>query len=601
MSKRQVTLGNKPIRGYTANALNAREDVLAPPSINVLIDENGNVAQRLGYLVEDIDLGETGKPATCLYVKEYDVTVFCLGTKVKYYDWTTRTVYDTGLSLTDGTTTRMDLFEGDVYLTNTTDGLRRLIFGRLNDSAPDLGDSTFTVDSDFAARLSVFSITSGTIRIQGTSEAFSSLVVATGVVTHSTSLSQSYSDNAVCVVTSDISSGLEKASKPFVWKRRLGLLGSLVAGNSDRPNNTLYYGKFAGPTNLEDFILFPYNAGGSTRELVGNYGRVTNAVPVKDYLYQFTEEEAYVTAAGDVPTSGDAIGRTTPDIRDENNGCLNEDSAVSLGNNEIAYITSNKRIMRIRISTESGAPVAFADESFDVPMREILKDMDADQTGALAFYHKGKRRAIFQVSIRGQWYWLVYDNGITWTDDAGNVHRGLWQPPQLVLAACNFFERNGVLFCTDAFDDTVYSLNTSFDDNGTQIDSILAFANFPIGNGEVLTFEAEGTVSQPAIIRTKIYVTNNRLGRRSGSEKLVRGSNYTYGEDHSVGADSVGEGNAEAEVSPVAEWSQNFDVFPSEGHHVQPIITQSEGGGYYSLSRYAITIRTSSLPLPSAA
>jgi hypothetical protein len=60
-----------------------------------------------------------------------------------------------GLTLTDSTTSRGDWFEGDLYITNTTDGLRRLVFGTLKGAAT-LGDVAITVDPDMDARLTVF-------------------------------------------------------------------------------------------------------------------------------------------------------------------------------------------------------------------------------------------------------------------------------------------------------------------------------------------------------------------------------------------------------------------------------------------------------------
>lgn len=551
--------------------------MLSYPSVNCMIDSNGNAGQRLGYAVEtDIDLGVANKPATCFYLEQYDITVFAAGTKLKYYDWNDETVYDTGVTLTDGTITRMDAFAGDVYTTNTTDGLRRLVFGRLNDSAATAGDSTVTVDSDMAARLSVFGITSGNLRIQGTTEAFASLVVSTGVITLTGTLSQSYDDNAVCLVTSDISSGREKASKVFFWKERMGLIGSVNAANADQPNATVFFGQFATADNLEDVIDFTYGTGGSTRELVGKWGKVTNAVPAKGFLYIFKESQAYTVDAADVIISGSGIGQSTPDLRDENNGCLNEDSACVIGNNEITYITSDKRIVRIRIATESGAAVLFPDESFDIPMREHLKNMDSSQPGARAFYHKAKKRSIYQIRIIGQWYWLIYDHNIK-----------AWQPPQQILFAQDFFERKGVLYATDGSDDTVYSIGTTFDDNLQEIYCVIATGNFNVGAADMTHARLQGEVSQAATVKMRSYVTNRNGGRQGGSEKIVDGSTFSYGEDHGVAADAVGEGGVEQITVSTADWEEEFDIYPSEANRVQLVVT-NENGGYFSVSQYSL-------------
>ncbi len=553
---------------------------LAPPSINCLIDESGRAGQRLGYRTEPIDLTTANNPAMSFYLDEYDVTIFAVGTKLKYYDWTTQAVYDTGVTLTAGTVTRFDAFTGDIYLTNTTDGLRRLVFGRLNDASAVAGDSTVTIESDMAARLSVFSITSGNLIIQGTTEAFSSLVVSTGVVTLTGTLSQSYNNNAVLVVTSDISSGREKASKVFFWKERMGLIGSQQTTNADQPNAAEFFGKFATPTNLQDIIVFSAGSGGSVTEMVGKYGRITNVVPAKDYLYTFKTNQAYSAAAANIPITGATIGTTTPELRDENNGCLNEDCACVVGDNEIEYITSDNRIMRIKIATVSGAAVLFPDETFDEPLRVLLKDMDADQTGARSWYHRSKRRSIHQVKILGQWYWLIHSNTI-------NENRGGWQPPQQVLFASSFFERKGVLYATDGTDDTVYSIGTTMDDDTVPIQCTIATADLLVGSVSMSTARLEGEISQAAIINAKSYVTTNKAGRRAGSAKIIDGSKFTYDVSHGIGIDIVGDSNVEVTRITTTDWAKEFDIFPSEANRCQLILTNTNGG-YCSLFKYSI-------------
>ncbi len=553
-----------------------------------MIDTNGKATQRFGYAEEtDIDLGVPGKPATSFYLAKYDITVFALGTKLKYFDWNTRLVYDTGVALTTGTLTRGDAFMGDFYGTNTTDGLRRIVFGRLNDAAATLGDATFTIDSDMAARLSVFGLTSGNIIIQGTTEAYASLVVATGVVTHSTTLSKSYADNAVCIRVHDISSGREKASKVFFWKNRMGLIGSQVADNADQPNATEYFGKFATALNLEDIIDFTYGAGGSTRELVGNSGRVTNAVPAKDFLYSFNEQQGYSAAAAEVIISGTGIGQTTPDLRDENNGCLNEDCACVAGGNQIDYITSDKRIMRQRISTDTGAAISYPDDSFDLPIREHLKNMDKNQTGARSVYHRAKRRSIHQIKIMGQWYWFIHDDSLQIIHSDGTVTNGAWQPPQQVLFAQDFFERNGVLYATDGTDDTVYSIGTTFDDNLNPVSWTFATGNSSVGNSSMKKARLQGEISQAAIIKLQSFVTNRTGGRQSGSQKIIDGSTFSYSEEHGIGADAIGDSGVEQETIATADWEIEFDIYPSEANRVQLIAT-NDNGGYCSISQYLL-------------
>jgi len=567
-------------KGYNSDPTNCPPDMLSQPSLNCLIDTNGRAAQRMGYQEEtDIALGVSAA-ATCLYLEQYDVTVFALGTKVVYFDWNTRAVYDTGLTLTSGTVTRMDAYAGDVYLTNTTDGVYRIAFGRLNDAAATAGDANVTVDTDMAVRLANFGATNRVLRIQGTAEAYtneSSITVATGVITLTGTLSKSYADNAVCLVTQPFAS-LEKFSKLFFWKERMGGIGSVSAANADQPNATVFFGKFATPLALELIVDFTYGAGGSTRELVGKWGKVTNAIPAKDYLYLFKESQSYSCAAAEVDAS---TGATTPDLRDENNGCLNEDSACVIGNNEITYVTSDRRIVRIRIATDSGAAVLFPDESFDVPMREHVKNMDTTQTGARAYYHKAKRRSIYQVRIGGQWYWLVFDHQIK-----------AWQPPQQILFATDFFERKGILYACGE-DGKVHSIGTTFDDNLQEIYCAVFTGNFNVGSAQMHRAKLQGEVSPAARIKMQTFVTNKVGGRQGGSQKEINGSAFSYSDEHGIGADAIGEGGSEQTTVQVADWEAEFDIFPSEANRIQLGIT-NESGGYFSVSQFTLFGKQSS-------
>jgi len=557
-----------------------------------MIQTNGWAGQRMGYALEDIDLG-TDLPSTSFYLEQYDVTIFASGTTVKYYDWDKDEVIDTGITLTTGTVTRMDSYAGDVYLTNTTDGARRIVFGRLN-AAGALGAATVTIDTDMAARLSEFSITTGNLRIRGTNEAFASLVIATGVVTLSGTLSAGYSNDDLCIVVSDISggSGVQKASKLFFWKERMGMFGSTLATDSTRPDSTVFFGKFAtledsGTGGLENIINFTFGAGGSVKEVVGWYGRVTNVVPAKDYLYIYKTDKGYSASAANVVISGTGIGTTTPDLRDENNGCLNEDAACNVGGNEIVRITSNNRIIRDKISTDTGAAVVFPDESFDLPIREDLKNMDKDQTGAMAVYHKAKRRAYCQIKISGQWYWYIYDYSVP-VNRGGQVFYGAWQPPQQVIQASSFFERKGVLYATDASDDSIYSIGTTFDDNGQEVSCIIATGQFDVGSAMMNKAVLNGEISQAAIIRLQSSVTNNLGGEQKGTEKLINGSSYSYTAAHGVGADPVGGSGVVAERVATASWQKDFDIYPSEANTVQ-LTAKNDNGGYFSVGAFSLS------------
>lgn len=578
--------GTQGFKGYTSDPENASPEYLSAPSQNCLINDNGIAESRAGYM-EEFSIGVDGQAATAIYHKTYDVAFFALGSKLYYRDFTNSATYDTGITLTSGTTTRFAEFFGDIYLSNTTDGIYRIMVTRVNGAVTVGGDVTLDVDG--AARLSVFGDTTGNIRINGTNEAFSSVTVSTGVL--DTTASQAYSDNAIAIFVDGPYGSLEKPSKLLFWKSRLHIMGFPSASNADQPNNTVMCGQFVigqtGASGIENIIDFTYGTGGSTKIVVAGGGAVKNILGVKDFIYFFTEDQVHATASSSISTSGSSIGLTIPDLKDEMHGCLNEDSACIMGDNALTYITNDRRFMRIPIATDTGAAVSSPEEDFDVDVRDHLKNMDKDQTGALCFHYRGGRQTIYQVRIAGQWMWFIYDHNIIRTQGS-NFVRGAWQPPQSIAPVRSFFERNGVLYGTDISNDKVYSYFTSFTDNLSPIYTIIATGEFNVGDAMVKTAQLQGKINQPAVLNIRCYVTNETSGKRSGSVKVVRGTEYDYNDDNSVGAVPVGDGGV-GETIQVAKWRREFGVFPSQASRTQLVLENEQDGGYISLSSFALT------------
>lgn len=573
---KQFALSASGFKGYTSNATHAGVDQLAPPSVNTLVDTDGSATSRLGYENTGWDLSNANEAHTTFYMRTYDITFFAGGTKVYYIDHgRSNTVVDTGLSLTDGTTTRFAEYAGDVYLTNQTDGLRRIVVMRLNDAAATSGDANVTVDVDGAARLSVFGINgSGDLRINGTAEAYNAVTVSTGVITLVGTLSATYADNAIAIRVHDISSTREKFSKLTFWRERMTGIGAVSSTNADQPNANVFFSKFATAAVLENIIDFTFGAGGSTMELVGKSGINTNILDTEDYLYVFKEKATYIINTSDVTVSS---GASIPNLRSPVHGCLNEDCAVDMGNGEIAFITNDKRFMRVKISTDSGAPVVFPDESFDVDLREDLKNMDKDQTGALTFYHSGKRRAIFQVKVDGGWTTFVFDNNIR-----------AWQPPQEGKYFRSYFERDGLLYATSATDDTIYLIDSTYSDDGAAIEHKAATGVFDVDDARLSRLEAKGTISPQTTLNFRIPVNNADL--TTVSPKSIVGANFSYPLGGSLGSSSLGSttiaGDASAEQ--IAEWKKRFDVWPNDANRTQIVASSFGDGSRWKWKSYAL-------------
>ena len=565
--------------GYKDSTNNLMPNQIGLPSKNVRISSDFEVVSRMGYLATAWDLDEANKSAQSLYLERYNVTFFSLNGKVKYIEHDrSHAVVDTGLSLTATETTTFAEYAGDVYCINPTDGLRQIHVFRLNDTAPDSGDSSFTIDQDGGGRLNAFGDTSGTMRIRGTAESYSAVTTA-GVVTHSTTLSQDYADNDIAITVEDISSGKPKGSKIVFWKERMIIIG--VPSNTDTDNATqiAFMSQFASARDLQKVIVFGIT-GGASEEWVGKSGSLKNIIATRDYLYYFKEGETYFSSVADVDTS---TGATFPQLLSSNYGCVNENCAVDLGSGLIAFLTKNKRIMAIRISTDSGAAVVFPDESFDQPIRNTLNLLDDDQSESIMFYHKAKRLLYVQCSVDSQVLTLVYDNNI-----------GKWLPPDDNKVFSSYFEKDGILYATQRGDDTIFEVDIGEEDNGEEFESVIGLPVIEFDNGrttmELKELHLSGGISEAGTITVENIVNNG-----TPQTKTIDSTGLSFGSLSSLGTVTLGTtvlgGNG---TTVLAEWDKRYGIYPRFGSSYQTILSSTKP---FSLSSYSLLATPLQRPL----
>jgi hypothetical protein len=561
MSEKMFTMGTTAFtEGYADAEYNLKDGTLAPPSKNCRITLSGEVVTRLGYEDTLWDLNETGKKATSHYMPQYNVTFFALNGKVKYIEHDrNNAIVDTGLSLTTTETTRFADYAGDLYLINPTDGLRQIHVFRLNDAAPNAGDATFTIDQDGGGRLNAFGDTSGNIRIRGTNESYSAVTTA-GVVTHSTTLSQTYADNDIAITVEDISSGKPKGSKIVFWKERMIIIGVSSDTNVDNSPAIAYMSQFASGRDLQKIIVFGIT-GGATEEQVAAAGKLTNIISTRDYLYYFTNKSVHFSSVADV---NEATGATYPQLLSSNYGCVNEDCAVDMGNGLIAFLTPNKRVIGIRISEDSGKALVFPDEKFDQPMRNTLDLLDSDQSNARMIYHVGKRLLYVQCSVQNVILTLVNDNNI-----------GKWLPPDDQKLFNSFFEKDGILYANDLYDDSIYEIDRGITDNDLPIECVMAHGSV---NQEMVTcewkdVELSGSISQDGSIQVETPVNEG-----TSTNKTISSSGLSFVSVRSLGDIAIGDmliGNPNTEV-PLANWGKKFRITPtSYGSRYQTILSST--------------------------
>lgn len=560
--------------GYIDEPGNAKPTHLAPPTQNIRINQDGTVENRKGYDPMSWDLGHAGKPAMPFYVERFNITFFAVDTKVYYIDHNNADAkVDTGITFTSGTVSRFEEHHGNIHVTNVTDGGRLIVITRLN-GAVTLGAATIVTDIDGGSRANAFdtklSPSPMNLRIAGTNEAYTS--ISDGTFTLTGTSSKAYSDNTIAIVVYDISAVAPKCAKFVEWKEcihAIGISADEATVSTDIAPSTLAFTKFAIATEIENSVT--WDSGTAGTEGVGRSGDLQNALATRDYLYLFKTDETYYISTADV---NQTTGARPPQYLGPH-GCLNPDSAADMGNGEIVFLTSGKRIIRIKISTQSGAAVVYPDESFDIPLRNTLKKMASDQTGAFVYYHKAERLLFVQVRIGSEMITLVYDNNIQkWIGfDTNKAFRGV-------------FEKSGDLYATDLYDDTVYKIDETNYDDGQDIQWVIATGEFENEDGRRKCYwkncELSGGIGPASVINWRAVI-----GGQHTKTKVNDSEGISFSDGGSIGKILIGSTlGGDTESKEMVEWERNRIIYPSLGSSCQIILFGT--GGSARLDSYTI-------------
>lgn len=577
------TSGNKRfIDGYTDDIRHASPNSICPPSKNCDITKTGEVVYGKGFIDTLIDLNNAGKASRPFHVARYNVTFFSINGKVLFVNHNNSdAVVDTGITLTDtnGRHTRFAEYAGDIYLTNTTDGLRQIHMGRVNDAAATNGDAFITIDQDLYGRLAAFGDTTSDLRIANSTpftEAVTS-IASTGVVTLANTLNAAVPDDTIIYTVEDISSGRPKASGITFWKERMILWGVVYDTALDTPTNSVYMSSFATLTALENLIDFNV-ANTAAIEVVGKGGVVTNVLSTRDYLYVFTQNETYFASEADVDAT---TGGTPPQLLSNQYGCVNEDCSVDLGSGLVTFLTNNRRWMGIRIATQTGAPVVFPDESFDSPVRNTVALLDADQSNSFLFYAPNERRCFLHCDADSTRIVLKYNTEI-------QKH----EPPRDGWSISGMFVRDGVTYSTDLNDDTIYEHGVGFQNNGFDYEIVIASSLIEDSDGRTTlglkSVAVSGRIGELSTVTLESYVSEGTPQQKDFTSDIPASSGAIG--SVALGTTTLGSGSG-SELSP---YDQLFGIYPKYGSSYQMV---ARSLGAFTLSSYTVYGAPLSRPL----
>lgn len=549
------------IDGYTDDSRKAGPNHLCPPSVNCDISKTGEAVYGKGYIPMAFDLNNAGKVSRPFHVPRYNVTFFAINGKVLFVNHNNSdAVVDTGVSLTEttGMNTRFGEYAGDIYFTNRKDGLWQIHMGLVNGAASS-GAATITVDQDLAGRFNAFAHTAATLRIANTSpftEAYTAAATS-GVITLTNTLDANVADDTVVYVVTDISSTRPKGSGITFWKERMIIWGVISDTGVNSATNLVYMSAFAlisggDGTALSNIIDFTTASTGA-REMIGKNGVVTNVLSTRDYLYMFTQNETYYSSTSDVNIT---TGGTLPQLLSNQYGCINEDCAADLGNGLACFMTNNKRIMGIRIATQTGAPVVFPDETFDAPLSNTVALLDSDQSDSFFFYAPNDHKLYAHCNVDTERLVLKFNSQIQ-----------KWEPPRNGWSFGGMYVKAGVTYACELTDDNVHQLNEGFQNNGIDYEVVIA-GNLVEGDDGRTTLSLKslgisGRASELATVTVESYVGNGTPLQKS----FTVPSGASSGSIGSVilGTLTIGSGLG----TDLVDWDKLLGIYPRYGPSYQ--------------------------------
>lgn len=566
-------------RGYRADSRNGSLSQLSYPSVNVRLNRGFSAITRNGYADTSWDLNQANKTAFPYYVKRFNVSLFAVGTKILYIDHNdSNAVRDTGLTMTDGTTTRFEEVAGQVLATNTTDGQRLIVFLKLNDAAATLGDGTVTVDIDGSTRVARFDTalsTTGALRIRGTSEPYASVVDSTGVFTLSGTLTQSYPNDTIATVVYDVSTSRPKATKLVYWKESVNAIGVSEQGassTSDVPPAAMHFTDFVTAATIEKILA--WTGGSSGVELVGKWGNLVNAVAMNNNLYLFKEDSTSRIAVTDVNTSSGA--RPPQPFCDE--GCANADSAVAMGTS-VVFVTKTGRVRRIKYADQYGNSTDQLDSAFDDDIYADnphgLKRLSEDFARDCILYYDGAENLLyFQARYTGgEWITQVYEDRPLYDEEGRVISEGRWLPPDKNKSFRMYFNVGRDLYATDIADDTIYKVNDGNQDEGSDIECCVSPGELNVPGGKWKEIEVTGGARQPTEVEFTPYINGV-----AGVPKTIAAT--FPGRGSGVGNDQVGDAvGGVTQQEEYADFAERLMIYPSLGNRFQPRFT-SLGNGH---------------------
>ena len=187
-------------------------------------------------------------------------------------------------------------------------------------------------------------------------------------------------------------------------------------------------------------------------------------------------------------------------ILDSNNGAVNEDCLVKMAG-DVIYFTSDRRLKRL--SQPDGAEGIRQFDGFDLPVLDVLEDIDTDQSEAAMIYNERTRLLYLSVKTEGSTYnnlRLVYstDNGSWW------LEKNMFCRKYTIL--------KGKLYYAHSITGRVIKDETGYTHDGYSVNRKYTSMSFKSPQRELFAHHLfEGVITPNTVATVKFYVNDSLI------------------------------------------------------------------------------------------
>lgn len=370
-----------------------------------------------------------------------------------------------GTGLTAGVRTRIREYNGDFYLTNTTDAYTRVAVSTLASNLTAGVSTSLTVAAGQGWRFG----TSGTIRIDGDDITYTSRTNDVLTITAATVTSNHTAGATTFVTEVTQPSGAPKALDVAFWAEKAFAIGVLGVAGNKYTDATTFYSATANIANPE--YIYNFTSGGAGTELIGKGGGNTAIISTRDNLFIF-KKRGIEYFYGIDSTSGAPLHKSISEIY----GVPNPDCVTQMGNNVVFF--TGKEIKTIGIQDESVYTFTI-DPYFDANIQRTLQVLDDDQDDAAIIFDTKKKLLKLWVNYQGQRICFTYfiPNRISATQQ----YTGGWSVDTGKNAKLLIYW-NDEVYWAGFGEDILYQDEVGYEDNGTPIEVIADTKDFTGSN-----------------------------------------------------------------------------------------------------------------------